>query len=105
MDSSPAVTRRARALARNRVDVLVGFLAKENSEGRAFAQLAADQEVEGTVDGGLPGPLSAAPQALLDLVHREVLRGGEDDVRDALPLKRHRKALLPEIPAEEAHEG
>jgi hypothetical protein len=57
-------------------------------------QAAADEQVEGPIDGRLPDPLTARTQILLDVIDREVLVGGEHDFRDRFALVRDWKALF-----------
>ena len=66
---------------------------------------AAHEEIQRAVDGRLADALSAAPEILLDVLHREVLVGGEDHLGDRLALVRHRQAEVPQVAAEQLGEG
>src|SRR5690606_19291784 len=45
------------------------------------------------------------PQPGLDLLHREMIRRGEDHLRDHLPLLRDRQALVAQITPKEMYEA
>src|SRR5690606_34000845 len=68
-------------------------------------QTAPDQHLQRTVDRRLADPFATAPQTGLDLLHRQMIRRGEHQPRNRLPLLRDRQPLLPQVASEKVDEA